>query len=56
MQLKDDINQCFAPYQLGFRQKYSCEIALQFVLNDWRTAFRISKVSEAVLLDLERDF
>jgi len=43
-------------FQSGFRENFSCESALQFVLNEWREANDRGSMVGVVFLDLKRAF
>jgi exonuclease III len=42
--------------QSGFREKHSCESAIQFILNSWRNSAEEGKITIAVFLDFKRAF
>lgn len=43
-------------YQSAFLEKYNCETATQFVINDLRLAVRSDQLVEAGFLNFRRDF
>lgn len=51
-----ETNDLFMPEQSGFRQKHSCETALNRVIYDWKKALDDKKIIVAVFLDLKRAF
>jgi Reverse transcriptase (RNA-dependent DNA polymerase) len=42
--------------QSGFREKHSCESAIQFILNSWRHSAEEGNITIAVFLDFKRAF
>ena len=42
--------------QSGFREGHNCESALQYVINEWKEACDLGKVTGIVFLDLKRAF
>ena len=49
-------NNLICKFQFGFREGHSCESALQYVINEWKEAFDLGKVTGIVFLDLKRAF
>lgn len=49
-------NNILSDFQSGFRAKFSCETAIQGVLEDWRQNIDINMVIGAIFLDLRRAF
>ena len=49
-------NSILSDYQLGFRQKHSCELALNTLVDDRRTSLDNRKSVIAVFLDLRNAF
>ena len=49
-------NKVLSEEQSGFREKHSCETALQTVLNDWKIAIDAKKIIGVIFLDLKRAF
>lgn len=48
-------NMLFSKYQSGFRKKHSCETAVNYVINRWKTIDKKHKII-AVFLDFKRAF
>ena len=49
-------NNLICKFQSGFREGHSCESALQYVINEWKEACDLGKVTGIVFLDLKRAF
>jgi DNA-directed RNA polymerase subunit F len=49
-------NEILSKYQSAFREKHSCETALNLVINKWKEKLEEKKVIIAVFLDLKRAF
>lgn len=49
-------NNLFVDRQSGFRQRHSCESALQLAVTEWRQDLDLNKIVVAVFLDLRRAF
>lgn len=58
IQLKNFIteNNLLSSYQSGFREKYNCETALQFVINQWKKGRDQGRIISVVFMDLKRAF
>lgn len=57
-QLQDhvNLNNILSDCQSGFRNKYSCETALQLVICEWKKNIESSKLTVAVFIDLRKAF
>ena len=49
-------NKILSRYQSGFREGFSCESALQYVINEWKEAKDKGKMTGVIFLDLKRAF
>ena len=49
-------NKILSRYQSGFREGFSCESALQYVINEWKEAKDERKMTGLIFLDLKRAF
>lgn len=49
-------NNLFIPEQSGFRSKFSCESALNFLFHEWKLSLNNKKIIIAVFIDLKRAF
>ncbi len=49
-------NDLLSPFQSGFREKYNCETALQFIVNEWKKDRDRNKIITVVFMDLKRAF
>ena len=49
-------NSILSDYQFDFRQKLSCELALNTLVDDWKTSLDNRKSVKAVFLDLRKAF
>lgn len=49
-------NNIITEYQSGFRKKYSCEIAIQVVIDEWKLIISERKMVGVVFMDLKRAF
>ena len=47
-------NNLICKFQSGFREKHSCESALQYVINEWKEACDLGKVTGIVFFYLKR--
>lgn len=48
-------NKLFSEFQSGFRENYSCETAVNYVINDWKRSGKKKKIM-ALFLDFKRAF
>ena len=49
-------NNILSQYQSGFRSQYSCETAINLVLNEWKEVIEQRKKIIVVFLDMQRAF
>lgn len=49
-------NEYITEHQSGFRKHYSCETAIQTVVNDWKISISEGKVIGVIFMDLKRAF
>lgn len=49
-------NEYITEHQSGFRKNYSCETAIQTVVNDWKISISEGKVMGVIFMDLKRAF
>lgn len=51
-----EFNEYITEHQSGFRKYYSCETAIQTVVNDWKISISEGKIIGVIFMDLKRAF
>lgn len=51
-----ETNECITEHQSGFRRHYSCETAIQTIINEWKILISEGKVIGVIFMDLKRAF